>query len=459
MSLAIRSRLTLWYTAVLGLVLAAFAGGFFFLYAHSRLVRLDEELARSEALVAPLVANELREGAGLGEAAHDALEDIEIPGRSLAVFDEGGALLSGQWEGLPRATVDGERGSVRATVETPNGRFRLHQGRHRFGPTTYQVGVAEPLASVDQDLVELRRTLVGSALAALLLALAGGYWIARGALRPVQVMAAEAGRISERTPGVRLGSPNPEDELGGLARAFNDLLARLESALSQQRRFMADASHELRTPVAIARTAIEVTLGRSGRPEEEYRDSLAVMAVQMRRLTGIVEDLFLLARADAAGLPVDQALLYLDELVAEGVKEAQVLAAAKGVSLEGRGPTDLEVQGDERLLRQMLANLLDNAIRHTPTGRRAEVELALRPDAIELSVTDAGPGIPDEERERIFQRFVRLDAARSSNGAGLGLPIARAIAEAHGGTLVLARSDTSGSTFLVRLPRLASPPS
>ncbi|HSB62329.1 MAG TPA: HAMP domain-containing sensor histidine kinase, partial [Vicinamibacteria bacterium] len=242
------------------------------------------------------------------------------------------------------------------------------------------------------------------------------------------------------------------DELGLLARAFNDLLARLESALSQQRRFMADASHELRTPVSISRTAIEVTLGRRGRPEDEYRDCLGVVAGQMRRLTRIVEDLFTLARADAAGLTLERGPLYLDELVADCVEEVKVLAVPKGVALYRKGEGDLEIRGDERRLRQMLVNLLDNAVRHTPAGGWVRVDLVTRADAVELAVTDSGEGVPEGERERVFERFVRLDPSRPGEGAGLGLPIARAIAEAHGGTLVLARSDGSGSTFLARLP-------
>jgi signal transduction histidine kinase len=294
--------------------------------------------------------------------------------------------------------------------------------------------------------------LLGSFLFALLLAVVGGWAIARAALQPVTLMAAQARRITDRTPGFRLSSPNPKDELGLLAKAFNDLLARLESALSQQRQFMADASHELRTPVSIARTALEVTLSRSGRPEEEYRDSLGVVAGQMRRLSRIVEDMFTLARADASGLPLERRPIYLDELVADCVKEAKVLAAPKGVALDCQGPGDLEVHGDERLLRHMLINLLDNAIHYTPSGGWVRVDHATRADAVEVSVTDSGEGIPEAERERIFQRFVQADASRSGNGAGLGLPIARAIAEAHGGTLVLAGSDASGSCFLVRLP-------
>jgi len=453
-SVSIRARLTLWYMTVLSLVLVVSAAALYLVHSRSRLAQVDEELARAGALVAGLLPTELDEVSDLAEAAQGALEDIEMPGVSLAVFDAFGVPLFGRWEALPRGSAEalGERGQATATVQTPGGAFRFYRARHRYKETTYQVGAAESIVSLDRELAGLRRTLLGSVLFALLLAVFGGWWIARAALRPVEQMAVQARRITDRTPGVTLGSPNTKDELGQLARAFNDLLARLESALAQQRQFMADASHELRTPVSIARTAIEVTLGREGRLEEEYRDSLGVVREQMRRLSRIVEDLFTLARADAAGLPLESLPLYLDELVADCVRETGLLAAPKGVSVDWKGPSDLEVRGDERLLRQMLINLLDNAIRHTSSGGSVRVDLVTRKDVVELLVTDGGEGIPEAERERVFERFVRLDASRHGEGAGLGLPIARAIAEAHGGTLVLGRSDASGSTFLVRLP-------
>ena len=454
MSLSIRGRLSLWYTAVLSLVLAVAAGAFYAIHLRSRLAQVDQELERAGTLVARTVVTELEEAVEFGEATREAVETIAMPGRSVAIFDAAGHPIAGRWEGLPQGepALD-EWGGPASTASTPAGAFRVHRARHTHKQIAFDVGVAESLAPIEKELAALRRALAGSVLFALLLAVFGGSWIARAALRPVTLMAAQARRITDRTPGFQLASPNPRDELGLLAKAFNDLLARLESALSQQRQFMADASHELRTPVSIARTAIAVTLGRQGRPEEEYRDALGVAREQMRRLSRIVEDLFTLARADAGGLPVERSPMYLDELVADCVKEARVLAAPQGVEVEWQGPGDLEVLGDERLLRQMLINLLDNAIRHTPRGGWVRVEIVARQDAVEVAVTDSGEGIPETQRERVFERFVRLGATPAGGGGGLGLPIARAIAEAHAGTLRLIRSDPSGSTFLAWLPR------
>jgi signal transduction histidine kinase len=400
-TLAIRSRVALWYAAILGILLTVFAGGLYLVHSRSRLARVDEDLARAGALLRGLVDKDLEEGLGLGQASSDALEDIAMPGRSLAIFDESGALLSGSWPRLPAGQPQPSgRGRVRASSTRPPGTF-VSTGRASDAGATFQVGVAESLAPVETELRPLRRTMIG--------------WVSswpcpRGRGRVVdrarraaagETMAAEARRITERTLGSRLRSPNPGDELGQLARAFNDLLSRLESALAQQRQFMADASHELRTPVSIARTAIDVTLGRGGRPEAEYRDSLLVVREQMRRLTRIVDDLFTLARADATGLPLDRRPLYLDELVADCVKQTRVLADPKGVALDWAGPGELEIGGDEALLRQMLGNLLDNAVRHTPSG--GQIRGPRRPaDEVELAVTDTGNGIAAADRERVF---------------------------------------------------------
>jgi signal transduction histidine kinase len=265
-------------------------------------------------------------------------------------------------------------------------------------------------------------------------------------------MAWQSGQITDRTPGFRLSVANPQDELGQLAAAFNGLLDRLEGALHAQRRFMADASHELRTPVSILRTATDVTLSRE-RPAEEYREALAMVANQTRQLAQMVDDMFTLARGDAGALTPETADFYFDELVAECVREAMVLASERRIELRRHGDQEVAFRGDEGLLRRMMLNLLHNAVRHTPAGGNVAVGLAVADSTLSVEVADTGGGIPIGDRERIFERFVRLDAARGPDGgAGLGLAIARSIAEAHGGTLVLAGSDSTGSRFLVRLP-------
>jgi signal transduction histidine kinase len=220
---------------------------------------------------------------------------------------------------------------------------------------------------------------------------------------------------------------------------------------------MADASHELRTPVAILRGEAEVALSQQARSLDEYRESLGVLHQEAERLTHIVEDLFTLTRADAGQYPLQPRDFYLDELVTECVHSARTLALAKKITLTFDGASESPIQADESLLRRMILNLLDNAIKYTSEGGRATVACRRQGDEYILSITDTGTGIPAELQPRIFERFFRADEARSrtqsdGGGAGLGLAISRWIAEAHQGRLELTRSDSKGSTFTATLP-------
>lgn len=458
MALTIRSRLTLWYSTVLLVVLVLFGAWVYAAELHLRVEHLDRELRRAGTVAAAAVADELDEGASLPDAAPEAYKDLVVPGRMLAIHDAAGIPLAGGWEdGLPAIKNDtlGASDETSATITRADQDWRLSIERRRHREFAYYVVVAEPLAPIYGERAILRRTLLIGIPLALGLAALGGWWIARRALDPVRLMVGQARRITDRTPGFRISVPHPEDELGVLAGAFNELLERLEGALHAQRRFMADASHELRTPVSIVRTAAEVTLGRETRTEQEYRESLGIVAQQARRLARMVDDLMTLERADAGGLTVELADFYLDELVRESVHAAAVLATERRVEVRSPSAPETAFRGDERLLRQMLMNLLDNGIRHTAPGGQVEARVTSLDGSVEIAVADTGCGVPPDERARIFERFIRLDPARSRpGGAGLGLPIARCIAESHGGTLTLAESGPSGSTFVVRLPRV-----
>jgi heavy metal sensor kinase len=294
-----------------------------------------------------------------------------------------------------------------------------------------------------------------------------GWFLARKSLAPVVAMSERARRISAENLDQRLPVVNPRDELGQLATTFNELLARLndtfaqqQRAFEQQRQFMADASHELRTPLYVMRTAGEVTMDQEQCEASEYREALAMINQQTRHLTRIVEDMFTLARADAGQRQPESRDLYLDELVAETTRAAQVLAERKGLKVEIAPLDETPYRGDEGLLRQMLLNLLDNAVKYTPAGGAVRVSLAQYDSTHEITVTDTGAGIPPEAQSRIFERFYRADKSRTrtetcaNGGAGLGLSIARWIAEAHNGQIDLRYSDERGSTFVIALPLL-----
>jgi heavy metal sensor kinase len=449
----IRARLTLWYTAVLLAVLVLFGVWVYVVESRLRLGDIDAELRRAGTAVAAGIADELDEGASLAVAASEAYKDFVVPGRELAVLDGAGVPFEGTT--LPSIEIDATPvADERVLTMTKQDReWRLSVQRRRHGGVSYQVIVAQPLAQVHAESSILRRVLLVGIPLALGLAAAGGWWIAHRALRPVSLMVGQAQHITGQTPGLRLRVPHPEDELGLLAAAFNSLLERLEGVLTAQRQFMADASHELRTPVSIVRTAAEVALSREARSEPEYRESLSVIRTQAQRLGQMVDDMMTLARADTAGMILEPRNLYLDEVLTECVRGAKLLGGERQVEVRAQSTSETPARGDEPLLRQMLMNLLDNAVRHTPPGGQVSACLTVTDRFYEISVSDTGSGVPLEDRDRIFERFVRLDPARSRpGGAGLGLPIARCIAEAHGGTLTLEGGGPSGCTFVVRLP-------
>jgi signal transduction histidine kinase len=217
---------------------------------------------------------------------------------------------------------------------------------------------------------------------------------------------------------------------------------------------MADASHELRTPISVVRTTASVILNKSSREEEEYRRAMAVVESQARRLTRIVDDMLRLARADAGHVLLQSRLFHLDEMLLDTVQAAVVLASQKEVAIEVSELSEGPFQGDEDLLRQMVMNLLDNAVKYTPPHGKIEVSLSSQNGSYAIRVSDTGCGIPEAAQALIFERFYRVEQGRSqAAGAGLGLAIARWIAELHSGSLELERSTPQGSVFRALLPR------
>ncbi|MEJ7708408.1 MAG: histidine kinase dimerization/phospho-acceptor domain-containing protein [Pyrinomonadaceae bacterium] len=263
-------------------------------------------------------------------------------------------------------------GSAYATIvneENTDG-ARLLARTVDIGGQTYTVIVMRSLDDVEDIVGRAGRALFIGVPLALLCASLGGYFLARKSLAPVVLMSETAARIGATNLHERLPVTNERDELGKLAGVFNNLLARLHESFEQQRRFMADASHELRTPLSIVRGESEVALSKDERTSEDLRESLAIVHDEGRRLTGSVEDLFTLARADAGQYTLATRDLYLDELACEVARSVRTLAAKREVMIDCEASVELPFHGDESLLRRMMTNLLDNALKHTPRGRQ-----------------------------------------------------------------------------------------
>ncbi|HLL75225.1 MAG TPA: heavy metal sensor histidine kinase [Pyrinomonadaceae bacterium] len=462
----LRGRLTLWYVSALALILVVFGAAVYVMLSRALHRRVDDALRSTLEISITSLTNDTEEGQSSQSAAQSTASELSHPQQALMIFDGAGRLLAEHpYEEdlhirLPDLGAIPDEDVYLYTVAEEgdaDDRHRLAVRRVRIPPagTPYIVLASQPLEAVEDELESLREILYLATPAALLLAGVGGWLLARQGLAPVAAMARSAREIGAGSLDRQLPVANPRDELGQLATTFNELLARLDAAFGEQRRFMADASHELRTPLSVMNTAAGVTLKKEGRDEAEYREALRVVAEQTRRLSRIVNDMFVLARADAGRYPVRKRALYLNDLLTEVARAGGVLAADKGVTVEVKNLDEAAFHGDEDLLRQMLLNLVDNAVKFTPAGGVVRLSLEGRGGQYRLSVSDTGPGIPPHARAHVFERFYRADKARTraeDGGAGLGLAIARWIAQAHDGELELHDSGGKGSTFVARLP-------
>jgi heavy metal sensor kinase len=383
---------------------------------------------------------------GLGPAIEDDPEDRAY----FVVWRADGSVLKSQ--GLPAGFSAAESSSN----EFPNTPGLSWRGEYRevvmLGPRTTRILVGRPAR---KELAELRAfawQLAGIGLLVLGIGLLGGWVISSRVVRPIAAISATASTISAANLSERIDSTRVASELADLARVLNEMFDRLEAAFERQARFTADASHELRTPLAIIRTHSELALTRS-RSAEEYREVIETCLRASGRMTGLVEGLLTLARADAGKLDLQEQALALDQVVVESAALVRPLAQGKNLSLS-TNVMPVEVTGDAGRLGQIVTNLLSNAIQYNRPGGAIRVQLSTTDGEAVLEVSDTGCGIPAEDQPHLFERFYRVDKARSraSGGNGLGLAICKSIVEAHGGAIGFESELEKGTTFWVRLP-------
>lgn len=454
---SIRIKLTLWYTCILALTVAGFS-----VFTFSVFIRVlqDEsttnlsEMATNFTTALKVEQIDAPKKFSPDTLIREALDEFHFRDYHFAVFSDDNQLV-GQttMRELPqnlaaavppntfaRVTIDGEQYSV---LEEPV----------RLSDRNYKLYVFFSLS--DQIAVQTRVRGIFLIAAPLLLLLGGGggYFLARKSLKPIALMGKQAKRISAANLHERLPVSNPNDEIGELTAVFNQLFDRLDQEFDRQRRFMADASHELRTPLAIVRGESEVALQKDHRTDGEYRESLRIVNDEGRRLTKIVEDLFTLARADSGQIAANMREIYVDEIVADAFKSIRSLAEKRKIDVRFTS-AEMPMRGDESLLRRLFLNLLDNAVKYNIDGGSITVTAANS----EVKITNTGPAIPVDQREMIFERFYRVDKTISrlsdsvTSGAGLGLSIAKWIAEIHEAKLVYLRSKTNQNIFSVIFP-------
>lgn len=481
--MTVRARLTLWYSGLLVLIVVAFAVAGYIYIDRLEHGRIDQMLHEQSEIVVQAIESIKSERAGFDSAAASrllpTLHDLRARGIRAWIFDDSGTLrvstsqveegegpeeeLSVLGDTIPLALLrQHARGRSASVSEIPSGEYgaRLLSLPLPRGIGPGMLLVSYPLRDVAVLLRRARWDAAAAIVAALLVSLGAGYLLARRSMAPVAAMSAQAAGIGAANLHERVPVHDPRDELGILATTFNSLLDRVAEAFGQQRRFMADASHELRTPVAILRGETDVALRSDNRTAEEYREALTVVQAAAERLGHTVEDIFLLALVDAKQAPTMPAPLYLNDLVTDGCRAMRSLAQSRGITVDCSASVEAPYMGDEQLLQRLIANLIDNAIKYSPANGHIDVCFEQRGGYFLLSVTNGGPGIPADAREHVFDRFYRADTARTISladkrritGSGLGLPIARWIAERHGGTLELSESTEARTTFTLRLP-------
>lgn len=465
----LRFRLATWYGVALSLVLALFGALIYGLVRYQLMRHHDADLVQSAAGVALVLADESGED-GLSELQRD---ELTLSGNPLVVHGAESAadvlyqspMAAPFLDAIERDNPAGLPAGWFHTVPERGGPLRVYSRGFR-SPSGRQlvIHVAHSLGDVPAPLASLRFSLLLMAPLAVLLSAAGGYWLAGRALAPVDEVTRAAREIEASRLSRRLPAPRVYDEIGRLVETFNQMIARLEASFEAMKRFTADASHELRSPLATMRGAIDVALSRP-RDAADYRDVLASVGEDVDRLRSIAEDLLMLARADAGGIKLERSPVRLDLIASEVTESFRPAADEKRVSVCAACPTPVVVSGDERWLRQLVVNLLDNAVKFSAAARpepgSASVKVEVHADhgRAELSVADSGPGVPDEAMDRIFERFFRADDARShhgTEGSGLGLAIAAWIVGAHAGQIAARNQADGGSVFSVSLP-LAGP--
>ncbi|CAN5556809.1 ATP-binding protein [soil metagenome] len=460
---SIRTKLTLWYLAVLAITVISFSAAAYFVMWRALRHDTDQRLIEMGRNFDVALKAELEDetgAAGSEKAISEVVNEMRFRDYQFQIVTTDGKTIASTTNFS--VVVAGLTDTKFQNVEVNSQPQRVFRRPLTTGKIEYQLLIFHSLEEQDEVMGRLAAILLLGVPITLILAGFGGYFLARKSLSPMVEMGHQAAQIGAQNLNERISIKNRSDELGDLATVFNDLLARLDASFEQQRRFMADASHELRTPLAIVRGESEVALSKDKRPLQEYKESLNIVHDESKRLTRIVEDLFTLARADSGHFIANLEPVYLDEIAGEAARSIKVLADKKNISVSFASEIEIPYSGDTSLIRRMFLNVLDNAVKYTTTGGHVRVECRLSGDRYEITFADSGIGIPPAEQKNIFDRFYRVDKARSrsgeteTSGAGLGLAIAKWIAELHEGNISLLSSGEFGSIFIFEFPA-ASP--
>lgn len=452
MRLPIRTRLTLLFAILVALVLVGTGAFVHIRFRQDLRSTVDAGLgSRAQAMLAQIDDEGIQFG--------DERNLIEPDAAFAQIVSPDGQLLESsaalkQRLLLPAATVASLREptyfDVTFTTSQEPGKARVLAAPSDAG---FVVIAGASLEEQNEAASRLAAALLVGGMGALAITTFIGWLMAGAALRPVERMRAEAAGISGDEFGRRLDVPDTGDELARLAHTLNDMLGRLEQAIEHERRFVDDASHELRTPLGILKTELELAL-RKARTPEELEAALRSAAEESDRLSSLAEDLLVLARSDRGRLPVHRQDTDVHELIRDVVARFQATAGTRGINIDLEGPAGTRTDIDPARLRQALGNLIDNSLRHSPKGSTVTITTKTDGADLHLEVEDQGPGFSADFLPRAFDAFARSDAGRTrrDGGAGLGLTIVRAVAEAHGGAAVASNRAAGGALVTITIP-------
>lgn len=466
--MSIRSRLTLWYVGLLALLLIVFGVALYATVYITSYQEVDRSLQQrasdiQASLSAVLTLQEdfatiiRRGGLVLPNADVFSNGDIYVQLRALdGRIISRSENLGNQYLVIPPDQHErAKRGEVVPSDFTVNKtRLRAYVAPIviKSGDVIGYIELAQSLRQVDNTLRDLATLIIVSILAGLVTAAIGGWFIAGNILGPIDRVTLAAQKITRaRDLGRRIEVPALADEVGRLAMTFNEMLARIEELFRAQQRFVADVSHELRSPLTAVRGNLDLLRRGAANDPEERGQVLEAIDSETARMSRLVSDLLLLARQDS-GVPIAKDTVELDTVLLEVYRQAQL--TAKGVTVTLGAEDQATIQGDRDRLKQVLLNLVDNAVKYTPQGGKVTLSLTKDDAWVKIAVHDTGIGIAVENIPNLFDRFYRVDKARSrdAGGTGLGLAIAKSVVEAHNGKITVESQLGKGSTFTVWLP-------
>jgi heavy metal sensor kinase len=453
---SIRTRLTIWYLVVIVVLLLVFSGVAYFMLAYNLYQNLDNSLQTRSNELKATIATELGPTV-IAPQANELILSFDSNGNLLQEFGPPIDTTNINIKGLIQQALFGQN-TYLTTVAADKQGVRLYATTVRV-PFTNQllvIVVGQLTTGITAVLDTFKYVLVIAIVGVIFLAGIGGLFLASRVLKPVEQITQTAQQIEESDLSQRIAVKN-DDELGRLASTLNDMIARLEEAFNRQRQFTADASHELRTPLAIMQAEATLALSKE-RTEAEYKKSLETISQESTYMSSVIGKLLFLARSDAGKEQLNFEDVDLKDLITGLSTNVEALAQDKGIKFTIDAQESLVVNGDKVKLRQLFINILENAVRYTPAGGNISVSLVKKDGSALATISDTGIGIPREHLPHIFERFYRVDKARSRSdgGVGLGMAIAKYIADSHSGKIEVESQVGKGTTFNVSIP-LKSP--